>query len=105
MAGTLMVSLCIFSRASVNSSYTPRFTPSTLGLGKRADDRPYGRSSPFLIGIKLQQSIRITVPRIQVPGTIPAGTDQARSKRSRFMTLFQAATKSHTNACCESSQA
>ena len=27
---------------------------------------------------------------------------QARSKRSRFITLFQDATKSHTNACCES---
>ncbi len=31
--------------------------------------------------------------------------DQARSKRSRFMTLSHAATKSRTNACCESSHA
>ena len=31
--------------------------------------------------------------------------DQARSKRSRFITLSHAATKSRTNACCESSQA
>ncbi len=31
--------------------------------------------------------------------------DQARSKRSRFMTLSHAATKSRTNVCCESSHA
>ena len=32
-------------------------------------------------------------------------SDQARSKRSRFMTLFHAATKSWMNFSCESSQA
>ena len=30
------------------------------------------------------------------------GGDQARSNRSRFMTLFHAATKSFTNFSCES---
>ena len=35
----------------------------------------------------------------------PARPDQARSKRSRFMTLSQAATKSRTNFCCASSLA
>lgn len=44
-------------------------------------------------------------PGIQGPKARPTDTDHARSKRSRFMTLFHAATKSHTNACCESSQA
>ena len=36
------------------------------------------------------------------PAPSPA---QARSNRSRFMTLSHAATKSRTKACCESSQA
>ena len=34
-----------------------------------------------------------------------ASFDQARSKRSRFMTLFQAETKSRTNTCCASLEA
>jgi hypothetical protein len=38
------------------------------------------------------------------PGT-RSGYDPARSKRSRFMTLFHAATKSCTNFSCESSHA
>ena len=42
--------------------------------------------------------------RVLGPGR-PVLQDQARSKRSRFITLFQAATKSRTNACCESLQA
>ena len=41
------------------------------------------------------------------PASQPCATrlDQARSKRSRFMTFIQAATKSFTNFSCESEQA
>src|SRR5262249_14131747 len=33
---------------------------------------------------------------------LSCGPDHARSKRSKFITLFQAATKSRTNFCCAS---
>ena len=38
----------------------------------------------------------------QHPCARPRPADHARSKRSRFITLFQAATKSSTNFCCAS---
>jgi len=45
-----------------------------------------------------------SVRAARLPGRCRAvPRDQARSKRSAFITLFQAATKSRTNFCCESS--
>src|SRR5207249_2968693 len=41
----------------------------------------------------------------QVPLLCPVAAFATRSKRSRFITLFHAATKSRTNICCESAHA
>ena len=73
--------------------------------GRHRDDRPDGRSSPCLRTSGVAKHSASTFLRMQPRDAAPAGSDHARSKRSRFMTLFHAAMKSHTNACCESSQA
>lgn len=68
-------------------------------------DRPLWPVAPALCNEDASKYFASTFPEIRIPGASPVGRAHARSKRSRFMTLFQAATKSHTNACCESSQA
>ena len=73
--------------------------------GRHRDDRSLDRSSPCLRTSDVAKRSASTFLRMKARYATPAGPNHARSKRSRFMTLFQAAMKSHTNACCESSQA
>ena len=77
-------------------------TPDPNILAWAAADQTEAHRSPCTMMTHLKPDLPIDAGQGPIG---PVDTSAMRSKRSRFITLFHAATKSRTNDCCASSHA
>jgi hypothetical protein len=85
----------------------PHQSPAT-GLQRMAGCRQGRPDSVAEFRVDLVKVAELTIDDeygTPLTATGPFLRDHTRSKRSRFITLLQAPTKSRTNACCESRHA